>query len=30
MIQVEFSDAKELEALLDSGAYQKFLQDEAE
>ncbi len=30
MIQVEFSDAKELDALLDSAGYQKFLQEETE
>ena len=30
MIQVELSDPKELEALLDAAGYQKFLQEEAE
>src|SRR5512140_2691812 len=30
MIQVEISDAKELESLLDAAGYQKFLQEEAE
>ncbi|HEX9290341.1 MAG TPA: glycine cleavage system protein GcvH [Anaeromyxobacteraceae bacterium] len=30
MIQVEMADPKELDALLDGPAYQKFIQDEAE
>ena len=30
MIQVEISDPKELEALLDSATYQKFIQEETE
>src|SRR5512141_175886 len=30
MIQVEVSDPKELESLLDAAGYQKFLQEEAE
>ena len=30
MIQVEITDPKELESLLDSAGYQKFLQEEAE
>jgi glycine cleavage system H protein len=30
MIQVEVSDVKELETLLDAAGYQKFIQEEAE